>query len=44
MGWNTWNKFHCDISASLVNNATDKLVSLGLSDLGYNYMIVDDCW
>jgi alpha-galactosidase len=44
MGWNTWNKFHCDISAELVKNTTDQMVSLGLNDLGYNYMILDDCW
>ena len=35
MGWNTWNKHHCDISADLVKNTTDSMVSLGLSDLGY---------
>lgn len=25
-------------------NAADLLVSEGYSDLGYNYVIVDDCW
>ena len=44
MGWNTWNKYHCDISADLVKNTTDSMVSLGLTDLGYNYLIIDDCW
>jgi len=44
MGWNTWNKYHCDISGDLVKNTSDSMVSLGLSDLGYNYLIIDDCW
>jgi alpha-galactosidase len=44
MGWNTWNKFHCDISSELVKDTADKMVELGLADLGYNNLIIDDCW
>jgi alpha-galactosidase len=44
MGWNSWNKFHCDISGDLIKKAADKIVELGLSDLGYTYVNIDDCW
>ena len=44
MGWNTWNKFHCDIQEKLIYDSIDALVSSGLKDLGYNYMNLDDCW
>ena len=44
MGWNSWNKFHCDISGDLIKQTADKLVELGLSDLGYTYVNIDDCW
>ena len=44
MGWNTWNKFHCDIEEKLIQKSIDAMVSTGLKDLGYNYMNLDDCW
>ena len=44
MGWNTWNKFGCNINESLIYKSIDALVSTGLKDLGYNYMNLDDCW
>jgi len=44
MGWNSWNQFGCDISESLIKQAADKLVSLGLDKLGYVYVNIDDCW
>ena len=44
MGWNTWNKFACNINETLIYNSIDYLVSTGLRDLGYNYMNLDDCW
>jgi alpha-galactosidase len=44
MGWNSWNKFHCDISQQLVMDTADKMASLGLDKLGYNYLVIDDCW
>eukprot|EP00605_Chrysophyceae_sp_TOSAG23-4_P001918 GSChrysophyteH1.ASY1.ANO1.2116.1 assembled CDS len=42
MAWNTWNSFQCNISESLIKTAADKLVSLGLSDLGYARVNIDD--
>ena len=44
MGWNTWNKFACNINETLIIDSIDALVSTGLRDLGYNYMNLDDCW
>lgn len=44
MGWNSWNKFHCDINEATVKGVADAIVSAGLDDLGYRYVTVDDCW
>ena len=44
MGWNSWNKFHCDINETLIYNTIDALNQSGLIDVGYNYINIDDCW
>jgi len=44
MGWNTWNKFQCDVSEALIKQMADALVTTGLRDAGYVYLNVDDCW
>jgi alpha-galactosidase len=44
MGWNTWNKFACNVSDTLVRGAADALVSSGMKDAGYRYVVIDDCW
>ncbi|MFD0474503.1 glycoside hydrolase family 27 protein [Nonomuraea thailandensis] len=44
MGWNTWNTFGCDINETLIKQTADALVSSGMRDLGYQYVVVDDCW
>eukprot|EP01031_Cornospumella_fuschlensis_P033813 gene33813-40913_t len=44
MGWNSWNKFACNISESLIKETAEALISTGLVDLGYNYVNLDDCW
>jgi len=44
MGWNSWNKFHCDINEDLIKATADKMVELGLVDAGYVYLNLDDCW
>ena len=30
MGWNTWNKFGCDIAIDTIETAIDQVVDLGL--------------
>ncbi|WP_030457225.1 glycoside hydrolase family 27 protein [Herbidospora cretacea] len=44
MGWNTWNTFGCNINETLIKQTTDAMVANGMRDLGYQYVVVDDCW
>ncbi|XVV10032.1 glycoside hydrolase family 27 protein [Actinoplanes sp. CA-131856] len=44
MGWNSWNTFSCGISESLIRGMADSMVSSGMRDAGYQYVVVDDCW
>lgn len=44
MGWNSWNKFHCDVSEKLIMETADAMVSSGMKDAGYEYIVIDDCW
>lgn len=44
MGWNSWNTFGGKISEQLIFDTADKLVETGLKDLGYDYLVIDDCW
>jgi len=44
MGWNSWNKFACNINEELIKNTIDTLVDTGLVAAGYNYINLDDCW
>ncbi|MBX3008149.1 MAG: glycoside hydrolase family 27 protein [Melioribacteraceae bacterium] len=44
MGWNSWNKFACDIDENLVKQTADAMVATGMKDAGYIYINIDDCW
>ena len=44
MGWNTWNKFGCNINEKLIRDTIDTLNSSGLLEAGYKYINLDDCW
>jgi alpha-galactosidase len=44
MGWNSWNRFGCNVSEKLVRGAADALVSSGMKAAGYSYVVIDDCW
>jgi alpha-galactosidase len=44
MGWNSWNKFGCDVSEKLIKETADALVATGMKDAGYQYLVIDDCW
>ncbi|WP_433220945.1 glycoside hydrolase family 27 protein [Dactylosporangium sp. CS-047395] len=44
MGWNSWNTFGCNINETLIRQMADAIVSSGMRDLGYQYVVVDDCW
>jgi len=44
MGWNSWNKFGCNVSEQLIRETANALVSSGMKDAGYQYVNIDDCW
>jgi alpha-galactosidase len=44
MGWNSWNKFACNVSEDLIKGMADAMVSSGMKDAGYEYVVIDDCW
>src|SRR6266403_5940667 len=44
MGWNSWNKFGCNVSDKLIREMADAMVSSGLQAAGYQYVNIDDCW
>ena len=44
MGWNSWNKFQCNVDEGLIRESADALVSTGMRDAGYQYLVIDDCW
>jgi len=44
MGWNSWNKFGCDVSEKLIKEIADAMVTTGMKDAGYTYVVIDDCW
>jgi alpha-galactosidase len=44
MGWNSWNKFGCDVSEKLIRETADAMVATGMRDAGYTYVNIDDCW
>ncbi|MFQ6045267.1 MAG: glycoside hydrolase family 27 protein [Gemmatimonadales bacterium] len=44
MGWNSWNRFACDVSESLIRETADAMVASGMRDVGYEYVVIDDCW
>jgi alpha-galactosidase len=44
MGWNSWNKFACNVSETLIKETADALVTSGMRDAGYQYIVIDDCW
>ena len=44
MGWNSWNKFACNINEGIIRRVADAMVSSGMKDAGYQYVVIDDCW
>jgi len=44
MGWNSWNTFQTNISEQLVQGIADVMVSSGMKDAGYTYLVLDDGW
>lgn len=44
MGWNSWNAFALNINSTIVKAVADSMVSKGLRDAGYQYIVIDDGW
>ncbi|MBC8096466.1 MAG: glycoside hydrolase family 27 protein, partial [Akkermansiaceae bacterium] len=44
MGWNSWNKFACNINEQLIREMADAMASNGMKEAGYQYLNIDDCW
>ncbi|MBN2088946.1 glycoside hydrolase family 27 protein, partial [candidate division KSB1 bacterium] len=44
MGWNSWNVFRQDINEECIKAIADQLVSTGLAEAGYEYVVLDGGW
>lgn len=44
LGWNSWNTFTWDINEKLIFEIADCMVEKGYRDMGYEYIVIDDCW
>lgn len=42
MGWNSWNAFGSGNTETLTREMADTIVHLGLNQLGYQYVVLDD--
>ena len=44
MGWNSWNKFACNVDENMIKQMANAMVSSGMKAVGYTYINIDDCW
>jgi len=44
MGWNSWNKYGCEINEQLIRGQADAMLASGMAQAGYRYIVIDDCW
>ena len=44
VGWNSWNAFEKDIDENKIKQIADIMVSSGMRDAGYKYLVLDDAW
>ena len=44
MGWNSWNAFGKQVNEQVIRQIADTLVSSGLREAGYTYVVIDDHW
>jgi len=44
MGWNSWNKFACNVDENMIKQMADAMVANGMKDAGYTFINIDDCW
>lgn len=44
MGWSTWNTLACGITEQNIADNVNLMVQLGLPDVGWVGLHIDDCW
>jgi alpha-galactosidase len=44
MGWNSWNPFGKNVNEQVIRETADAMVSTGLKDAGFTYIVIDDYW
>ncbi len=44
MGWNSWNQYGGTITEADLRGQADTMAELGFRELGYEYIVIDDCW
>ena len=44
MGWNSWNKFACNVNEKVIRDTADAIAANGMKEAGYQYVVIDDCW
>jgi len=44
MGWNSWNKFGCNVGEDMIRQMADGMDKSGMKEVGYQYIVIDDCW
>jgi alpha-galactosidase len=43
MGWASWNHFFCEYTDQTIRDQADALVTSGMRDLGYRYVLIQEC-
>lgn len=43
MGWASWNHYFCDYNEQTIRAQADALVSSGMRDAGYKYVLIQEC-
>ncbi|HLV87757.1 MAG TPA: alpha-galactosidase [Candidatus Sulfotelmatobacter sp.] len=43
MGWASWNYYFCDYDEQTIRDQADAMVSTDMRDLGYHYLIIQEC-
>ena len=44
MGWNSWNSFANIVNSQIVQQEAGALVSTGMKEAGYEYVVIDEGW
>ncbi len=44
MGWNSWNAFEKEIDEEKIKAIAEAMVTSGMRDAGYTYLVIDDAW